>query len=232
MASETTIQSGTTTQAVVLSIPAPGQTVVVNMQPNQVIEVPFDMAEANVAMAGDDLNIEFAGNAVLILSDFVAMVDQGVSPLLIFADGGVVAGDIVLTALTAELPETAAGPGGANGDNFLIGSDGDDVLAGGADDDLFAYNANVNEGHDTITDFNFADGDVLQIYDVLEGNPLNVDVDVAVTDGDVQLTINSSTQVTIEGLGSDLGWSNSSAHSLGDLIAQNIVDVSQDPPTI
>ena len=28
-----------------------------------------------------------------------------------FADGSVVAGDVILTALTAELPETAAGPG-------------------------------------------------------------------------------------------------------------------------
>ncbi|NJC87947.1 MAG: hypothetical protein FIB02_05350, partial [Desulfuromonas sp.] len=115
MASETNTPNNTATQAVVLQVPAPGQTVVVNMQPNQVVEVPFDMTEANVTLVGDDLRIEFPGNAVLILTDFATMVDQGVSPLMMFADGSVVAGDVLLTALTAELPETAAGPGGASG---------------------------------------------------------------------------------------------------------------------
>ncbi|TLM64982.1 MAG: hypothetical protein FDZ69_11320, partial [Deltaproteobacteria bacterium] len=115
MANENSTPTKSATQAIVLRVPPPGQTVVVDIQPNQVIEVPFDMAEANVTLTGDDLRIEFPGNAVLILNDFAAMVDQGVSPLMMFADGSVVAGDVLLTALTAEVPETAAGPGGASG---------------------------------------------------------------------------------------------------------------------
>ena len=115
MASETNKPTNAANQAVVLRVPAAGQTVVVNVLPNQVIEVPFDMAETNITLTGGDLRIEFPGNAVLILNDFAAMVEQGASPLMMFADGSVVAGDVILTALTAELLETAAGPGGASG---------------------------------------------------------------------------------------------------------------------
>jgi hypothetical protein len=114
MATETNT-TNLATQTVILAVPAAGQTVTVQILPNQVIEVPFDLAEANVTLAGDDLRIEFPGQAVLILSDFAAMAEQGTSPLMLFADGSVVAGDILLTALTAELPEVAAGAGGASG---------------------------------------------------------------------------------------------------------------------
>lgn len=115
MATETTTSTKTATPSIILEIPAADQTVVVDIQPNQVIEVPFDMTEANVTLMGGDLRIEFPGNAVLILSDFATMVDQGVSPLMMFVDGSVVAGDVLLTALTTELPETAAGPAGGSG---------------------------------------------------------------------------------------------------------------------
>ena len=114
MATETNPAS-LASQTVILAVPAPGQTVTVQVLPNQVIEVPFDIAEANVTVAGDDLRIEFPGQAVLILTDFAAMAEQGTSPLMIFADGSVIAGDILLTALTAELPEIAAGAAGASG---------------------------------------------------------------------------------------------------------------------
>ena len=114
MATETNPAS-LASQTVILAVPAPGQTVTVQVLPNQVIEVPFDIAEANVTVAGDDLRIEFPGQAVLILTDFAAMAEQGTSPLMIFADGSVIAGDILLTALTAELPEVAAGAAGASG---------------------------------------------------------------------------------------------------------------------
>ena len=80
-----------------------------------VVDVPFDMAEANITLVGNDLRIEFPGDAVLILTNFAAMVDAGTSPLMMFADGSVVAGDVILTALSAEVPETAAGPGGGSG---------------------------------------------------------------------------------------------------------------------
>jgi len=130
---------------------------------------------------------------------------------------------------------------GGSGDDFLVGGDGDDLLFGGLGDDsltggagadIFAVSAIGDQGHDTITDFSMADQDVLHIYDVLDGDPANVDVDVAVSGGDVLLTINSTTQVTIEGLGGDLEWTDGSPHSLNDLISNNIVDLSNDPPTI
>ena len=103
------------TETVTLVKPTPGQTVVVDIQPNQVVEVPFDMAEANITLVGNDLRLEFPGNAVLILTNFAALVDSGLAPLMMFADGTVVAGDVILTALSAEVPETAAGPGGGSG---------------------------------------------------------------------------------------------------------------------
>jgi hypothetical protein len=114
MANETN-PPGLATQTVILAVPANGQTVKVQMLPNQVIEVPFDMTEANVTLVDDALHIEFSGGAVLILTDFAVMVDQGVSPLMLFADGSVVAGDILLTVLTADLPGTADGCGVGSG---------------------------------------------------------------------------------------------------------------------
>ena len=138
MANETTQPNATTQpntlpQTITLTKPAPGQTVVVDIQPNQVVEVPFDMAEANITLVGNDLRLEFPGNAVLILTDFAAMVEAGTSPLMMFADGTVVAGDVILTALSAEVPETAAGPGGGSGG------------AGEYEDDMGALIAGINK---------------------------------------------------------------------------------------
>ncbi|GEM_PF-2933044 len=132
MASSTN-QSNPVPQAVTLEKPAPGQTVVVDIQPNQIVDVPFDMAEANITLVGKDLRLEFPGNAVLILTDFAAMVEAGTSPLMMFADGTVVAGDVILTALSAEVPETAAGPGGGSGG------------AGEYEDDMGAIIAGINK---------------------------------------------------------------------------------------
>jgi hypothetical protein len=106
MANETNI-SNLANQTTILAVPANGQTVTVKVLPNQVIEVPFDIAEANVTLTNGNLHIEFPEDAVIILSGFAAMVDLGVSPLMLFADGSVVASDILLTALTAELPEVS-----------------------------------------------------------------------------------------------------------------------------
>ena len=110
MATQTTTTS-TATSTVILQIPPAGQTIIVELQPNQIVEVPFDLAEANITLVGNDLRLEFPGDAVLILTDFATIVDAGTSPVLMFADGSVVAGDVILTALSAEVPETAAGAG-------------------------------------------------------------------------------------------------------------------------
>ena len=129
MANETN-QPSATPQPITLVIPPPGQTIVVDILPNQVIEVPFDINQANVTLVGSDLRLEFPGNAVLILSNFAAMVEAGSSALLMFADGTVMAGDVIFTALTAQLPETAAGPGGGSGGAGEYEDDMGSLLAG------------------------------------------------------------------------------------------------------
>ena len=110
----------TTAQVLVLAVPAPGQTVVVTMQPAQPIEVPFDMSEANVTLVDGDLLLEFPGEAVLLLKDFAAMVEQGTPPRLTFSDGSVVAGDVLLAALISEPVETAAGSATGSGDTAVL----------------------------------------------------------------------------------------------------------------
>ncbi|SFJ33683.1 type I secretion C-terminal target domain (VC_A0849 subclass) [Phyllobacterium sp. CL33Tsu] len=59
---------------------------------------------------------------------------------------------------------------GGNGDDMLYGEDGndeltggtgDDVLSGGAGGDYFIFNSIGGQGHDVITDFNGAEGDII-----------------------------------------------------------------------
>ena len=102
-------------QSITLAVPPPGQTVRVQLEPQQVIEVPFSLDDVTVTVVGDDLRMDFPGGAVLVLGDFAAMIAEGVSPLLIFANGSVVAGDILLTALSVEIPVVAAGVSAASG---------------------------------------------------------------------------------------------------------------------
>lgn len=131
MANETTTPASTAITSVVLQVPPAGQTISVALQPNQIVEVPFDMAEANITLVGNDLRLEFPGNAVLILANFAAMVDAGTSPLMMFADGTVMAGDVILTALSAEVPEPAAGAGaGGSGGAGEYEDDMGDLIAG------------------------------------------------------------------------------------------------------
>jgi serralysin len=56
---------------------------------------------------------------------------------------------------------------GGGGNDFLNGVGGDDTLTGGADADTFDFNG--NPGHDIVTDFTKAEGDVLDLSDVLLG---------------------------------------------------------------
>jgi hypothetical protein len=66
---------------------------------------------------------------------------------------------------------------GGAGDDILIGGAGDDILSGGADADTFDFNladlgTTTDVAADTITDFSTAEGDVIDLSDVL-GNPDN-----------------------------------------------------------
>jgi Ca2+-binding RTX toxin-like protein len=60
---------------------------------------------------------------------------------------------------------------GNTGSNTLAGGDGSDVLTGGLSDDVFLFDAaTAYGGIDTITDFNTAQGDAINIADLLTGN--------------------------------------------------------------
>ncbi|MHB8708736.1 MAG: calcium-binding protein, partial [Desulfuromonadales bacterium] len=121
---------------------------------------------------------------------------------------------------------------GGDGDDLLIGGIGNDNLTGGSGADIFAYSALGGEGDDTITDFSLTEGDVLRLYDVLDDGSGTLDADdvnvtVNVSGDDVELTINSTTTVTMTGVNNELGL-NDGAHSLGDLI-DNGMNVQFDP---
>ncbi len=83
-------------------------------------------------------------------------------------------------------PEFLVGLGGDDtligngGDDFLIGGDGNDTLTGGTGADTFVFSLGANEGTDSITDFDFSDGDVLSFTDVVDigGVPGIDDTDV------------------------------------------------------
>ncbi|TNE33034.1 MAG: type I secretion C-terminal target domain-containing protein, partial [Alphaproteobacteria bacterium] len=57
---------------------------------------------------------------------------------------------------------------GQEGDDILYGGDGDDILSGGSGADTFIFHAG-DTGVNTITDFDAAQGDTLDISDVLAG---------------------------------------------------------------
>ncbi len=58
---------------------------------------------------------------------------------------------------------------GGDGNDILAGRGGEDTLSGGAGADMFAY-LNVAEGGDTILDYNFAEGDALDLSALLGAN--------------------------------------------------------------
>ena len=59
---------------------------------------------------------------------------------------------------------------GGNGDDIIFGGAGTDYLTGGAGADTFGFFAtDVGNGVDTIYDFNFTQGDVIDMRDVLSG---------------------------------------------------------------
>jgi len=57
---------------------------------------------------------------------------------------------------------------GGGGDDILIGNNGDDTLTGGTGADIFIWTAD-QAGYDNVIDFNLAEGDVLNIADLLTG---------------------------------------------------------------
>ncbi|MGO4367082.1 Ig-like domain-containing protein, partial [Pseudomonas sp. PAB10] len=58
---------------------------------------------------------------------------------------------------------------GGDGNDILAGRGGEDILSGGAGADVFAY-LSPNDGGDTILDYNFAEGDTLDLSALLKAN--------------------------------------------------------------
>ncbi|WP_277588064.1 calcium-binding protein [Pseudomonas chlororaphis] len=58
---------------------------------------------------------------------------------------------------------------GGDGNGIIVGRGGEDTLSGGAGADVFAY-LNANEGGDHILDYNFAEGDTIDLSTRLNAN--------------------------------------------------------------
>ncbi|WP_241176983.1 VCBS domain-containing protein [Pseudomonas chlororaphis] len=58
---------------------------------------------------------------------------------------------------------------GGDGNDIIVGRGGEDSLSGGAGADMFAY-LNANEGGDHILDYNYAEGDALDLSTLLNAN--------------------------------------------------------------
>ncbi len=86
-------------------------------------------------------------------------------------DGDAVSGSLSVLAQNSSTLTGGTGNdalGGGIGANILIGGDGDDILTGGLGADVFRWQAG-DIGTDTIIDFNKAQGDVLNLKDLLIG---------------------------------------------------------------
>ena len=115
------------------------------------------------------------------------------------------------------------------------------MLLGGSGEDHFVYSAALNEGHDTIGDFDL-NSDTLNFYDVLDTdgsdpNSINDYLDnITISLGgtgnaDVTLTASNGTQITLEGINSGGAFTAYDNHSLGDLLNANpdAIKVEVDP---
>ncbi len=186
---------------------------------------PFAVDNAAGTYTSDDgANFTFTGISI----DYgVVYADQNLSfnVAVIDGDGDVSTSDVLTVHIEGDQQTDSGG-------FLLTGTMDSDSILGSDGADIFAISANGDQGSDTLSSFSIAEGDTLHIYDVLDGDPLNVDVNINVIGGDVQLTINNATQVTIDGLGGQLGWVDGSSHTFGELDAAINLDVTQDPPTI
>lgn len=104
------------------------------------------------------------------------------------------------TAITGD--DTANELVGTDGDDILIGGGGNDILTGGDGADIFVWNAGdeggIRPALDTITDFSAAEGDSLDLADILQGEETgNIADYISVTQSGSDVVI----EVTPEGAG-------------------------------
>ncbi|KKJ78350.1 hypothetical protein WH95_03375 [Kiloniella litopenaei] len=116
---------------------------------------------------------------------------------------------------------------GGDGDDILISGDGSDTVLGGSGADRFTFNA-LDQGQDVIRDFNLAEGDILDISDLLTlDNDDNIILENYIrldeVEGDTVLMINSTgnqgteyqTVARLEGI-TELG-------SIDDLVQNEVI---------
>ncbi|MCZ4279569.1 DUF5801 domain-containing protein [Kiloniella laminariae] len=97
---------------------------------------------------------------------------------------------------------------GNGGDDILLGGAGDDILVGGTGADRFVFKADTLGDTDTIKDFNTADGDVLDLGELLSGFSAGVDNDATATALQDYLSIandGAHTIITVDADGSGAG---------------------------
>ncbi|WED23142.1 VWA domain-containing protein [Vibrio sp. JC009] len=85
---------------------------------------------------------------------------------------------------------------GEEGDDLLIGGQGSDVMSGGEGADVFKwYSSDLDGSTDVIKDFSIADGDKIDISDLLDANP-GTDLDDYVHSGALSEFVDSGTGMT------------------------------------
>ena len=113
-------------------------------------------------------------------------------------EDGLSSDDVVVTIKSAATGVVEDGADntliGADGDNFIIGG-GNEILTGGAGEDIFVWKAG-DEGtaeapaRDIVTDFNVAEGDVLDFSDILVGEELgNLTDFISITEDGADIVI-------------------------------------------
>ena len=144
----------------------------------------FNFTQDGTTKTYDDGKL-IVGDSVTLASDF-----KGTFSLT---------GDDAYNHVSAELTKKAVTLIGDAADNSLIGGKGNDSLWGGGGADIFIYQA--SKGNDVIGDYNFEDGDLLQIIDK-RGRTIKDAVKKWTFDGDdLTLMIKGGGKLTLAGVG-------------------------------
>ena len=116
---------------------------------------------------------------------------------------GIAFGVQIENAVGTPFADTILGTGGNNvlnggaGSDTLIGRGGNDTLTGGPGADSFLFA--VGGGHDTITDFSPADGDVIMLGNRAITDFASLSGSLSDIEGGVRLTLDSSNDITLLG---------------------------------
>jgi Ca2+-binding RTX toxin-like protein len=132
----------------------------------------------------NDAELNFDSLAVTARDNSVAAIDYTVSNRLeshaVTADVTLVGGNELQGTEADEVLLSGSGDDilvGGGGDDILIGGAGDDLLSGGSGADTFVWQAGDQSGGvDTITDFSLAEGDALDLRDLLQSEDGGADL--------------------------------------------------------